>query len=64
MNPIIFGIIGGGWRAEFFLRIARSLPERFRVAGMLVRDAAKGARLEAAFGVPTVRAPGPTAGLR
>ena len=56
MNLITFGIIGGGWRAEFFLRIARSLPERFRVAGMLVRDAAKGARLEAAFGVPTVRA--------
>jgi predicted dehydrogenase len=56
MDPVTFGIIGGGWRAEFFLRIARLLPERFRVAGMVVRDEAKGARLEAAFGVPTVRA--------
>ena len=55
MEQVVFGIIGGGWRAEFFLRIARELPERFRVAGMLVRDAGKAARLEEAFGVPTHR---------
>ena len=50
-----FVIVGGGWRAEFFLRVARELPERFRVSGMLVRDPAKGAKLEAAWGVPTYR---------
>ena len=41
MNKTIeFGIIGGGWRSEFYLRIARALPERFHVDGMLVRDPA------------------------
>lgn len=50
-----FGIIGGGWRAEFFLRVAAALPERFSVTGMVVRDRAKGAALEEKFGVKTHR---------
>ncbi|MFA6480260.1 MAG: Gfo/Idh/MocA family oxidoreductase [Victivallaceae bacterium] len=54
-KPVEFGIVGGGWRAEFYLRIARALPERFHVDGMLVRDPAKGAALEAAWGVRTFR---------
>jgi predicted dehydrogenase len=55
MNPIHFGIIGGGWRAEFFLRIARALPDRFCVSGMLVRDETKGQKLESDWGVLTYR---------
>lgn len=55
MESCRFGIIGGGWRAEFFLRVARALPERFVVGGMLVRDADKGRGIEEAWGVPTVR---------
>ena len=34
---ITFAIIGGGWRSEFYLRIAASLPEVFHVAGVFVR---------------------------
>jgi predicted dehydrogenase len=34
------------------LRIARELPERFRVTGMLVRDAEKGQQLEREWNVP------------
>lgn len=54
-NPITFGIIGGGWRTHFFLRIAQALPQRFRVGGMFVRDADKGQQIESKWGVPTVR---------
>ncbi len=55
MNPIRFGLIGGGWRAEFYLRIAEAAPERFRVAGVVARDPAKGEKLERRWRVPTFR---------
>ena len=55
MSPIEFAIIGAGWRAAFYLRIAQALPERFRVAGMVVRNPDKAAAVEAAWGVPTYR---------
>ncbi|UVI30054.1 Gfo/Idh/MocA family protein [Paenibacillus spongiae] len=54
MGKIRFGIIGGGWRAEFYLRIAAALPERFEVARMLVRREEKGAALTAQWGIRTV----------
>ncbi|MCC6442413.1 MAG: gfo/Idh/MocA family oxidoreductase [Armatimonadetes bacterium] len=54
-GPVRFALIGGGWRAEFFLRIARALPERFQVSRMLVRDAVKGAAIETRWHVPTYR---------
>ncbi|GGD53627.1 Gfo/Idh/MocA family protein [Paenibacillus nasutitermitis] len=55
MNLHAFGIIGGGWRAEFFLRIAEELPERFWVAGMVVRSEEKGKEIERRWAVPTYR---------
>lgn len=55
MTPIAFAIVGAGWRTEFFLRIARALPDRFRVLGVVARNAEKGRALEAAWGVPTFR---------
>lgn len=55
MTPTHLGIIGGGWRAEFYLRVARELPHLFRVGGMFVRDDTKGQVLEDAWGVPTFR---------
>ena len=55
MKPIEFAIVGAGWRAEFFLRIARALPERFKVVGMAVRNADKGKVIEAGCGIPTWR---------
>lgn len=55
MSRIDFAIVGGGWRAEFFLRIARTLPDQFRVVGMVVRDATKGDAITTAWGIPTHR---------
>jgi predicted dehydrogenase len=46
------GLIGAGWRAEYFLRIARELPERFRVARVLVRTEGSATSVSEAWGVP------------
>lgn len=35
---INFAIIGGGWRSEFYLRIAKAVPDVFHVAGVYVRN--------------------------
>lgn len=51
---VTFGILGGGWRAEFFLRIAQALPERFKITSALVRNPDKAAALAAKFAVKTV----------
>jgi predicted dehydrogenase len=51
--PLSFGIIGSGWRAEFFLRIARDLPEQFPLAGIVVRNPDKRADLAKRWQAPT-----------
>lgn len=40
-EKINFAVIGIGWRAEFFLRIARALPEKFEVSGVVSSRANK-----------------------
>ncbi len=50
---IRFGIVGAGWRSEFYLRIAKAMPERFEVSGMMVRNAEKRPRFEQRWGVKT-----------
>lgn len=52
MAPIRFGLVGGGWRAEFFTRIARQMPERFQLAGVWQRDFAKAQAFADAWGAP------------
>ena len=55
-KPITFSIIGGGgFRAQYYLRISQALPEQFRVSGMVVRDEAKGKALEELWHVATYR---------
>lgn len=36
---IRFGIVGSGWRSDFFLEIAKQAPDRFEVAGLVSRSA-------------------------
>lgn len=38
---INFGIIGAGWRSEFYLRIASLVPEEFNVTGIYIRNSEK-----------------------
>jgi predicted dehydrogenase len=55
MDPIRFAIIGGGYRTQAYLQIARELPDRFQVDGMFVRNAVKGRAIEARWNVKTYR---------
>ena len=55
MSPFRFAVVGSGWRSEFFVRMARLLPERFTCAGVVTREAERGAWVEQQWGVPTVR---------
>lgn len=51
MEPIVFGIVGTGWRSEFFLRIARALPDRFSVCGTVTRNPAERSDFALKWGV-------------
>jgi predicted dehydrogenase len=53
MAPIRFGILGGGWRAEFFIRVAQALPDRFEVSRVMLRDPAKAQAFAARLKVET-----------
>ena len=55
MAALRFGIVGSGWRAQFFARAARELPELFAVTGVVTRSAERGAQVEREWGVRTVR---------
>lgn len=38
---IKYGIIGAGWRSEFYLRISALLPNEFSVSGIYIRSSEK-----------------------
>ena len=48
------GIVGAGWRSDFFLRTGSVLDE-VELVGLATRSAAKGAAVEARWSMPTVR---------
>ncbi|MEF2966835.1 Gfo/Idh/MocA family oxidoreductase [Paenibacillus sp. M1] len=50
-RKITFGLMGGGWRAEFYLRIAQALPDEFAVGEIWMRDEAKAREAEARWGI-------------
>lgn len=52
MKKTTFCIIGSGWRAEFFARCAKALPEHFELLGFVTRNAQKADAFLAAYGVP------------
>lgn len=50
-RPTRFALIGAGWRAEFFARIAAAMPERFEIVGIHARDAGKTEAFAQRFGL-------------
>lgn len=53
-NKIVFAVIGAGWRAEFFMRVAAMLPDLFEVSRVLVRNGAKADLFQKKWGIKTV----------
>jgi len=54
MEKIKFAVIGSGWRSEFYIRIAKAVPEKFDLKCVLVRDHEKGIYFSGKFSVPVV----------
>ena len=55
MSRIRFAIVGAGWRAAFYVRIAKQLPDVFEITGMLVRSEEKVAAVREKYGIPVYR---------
>ena len=55
MKKIIYSVIGGGWRAEFYLRIAALIPDRFKVACIYIRNPQTADIISAKYDVNVVR---------
>ena len=49
---IKYGIIGAGWRSEFYLRIAALLPDIFKVSGIYIRNKQKQSEFSKKYNVP------------
>jgi predicted dehydrogenase len=56
-SPITFGIVGGGWRADFFARLAALLPEELTLVGAAVRRPESAKEIGERWGVPAYLAP-------
>jgi predicted dehydrogenase len=52
-----FGVVGSGWRAEFFRKLAGVLPGELELTGVAVRRAERAEQLRADWGVPAFLSP-------
>ena len=57
MKPMTFGVVGAGWRAEFFVRLARLLPDQLTLVGVSVRRPAAAEQLGRQWGIPAFLSP-------
>ena len=49
---IKYGILGAGWRSEFYLRIADLLPDFFNVSAIYIRNKQKQGEFSKKYNVP------------
>ena len=54
-GPARYVVVGRGWRAAFFLRLARSFPQRLQVSAVVTRTAEAGVQVEEEWGLRTAR---------
>ena len=52
MESVTFAMLGGGWRSEFYTRIANAVPERFCLRAVWIRNPEKAERYRQKYGVP------------
>jgi predicted dehydrogenase len=57
-GPATFGIVGSGWRAEFFARLAALMPDRLTLVGAAVRRAQSAEGVARRWAVPAYLSPG------
>ncbi len=57
MSPVRFAVVGSGWRAEYFFRVAAARPDLFEIPGVLVRRDAEVDRVASAHGLSAVTDP-------
>ena len=53
MKPLSFIIVGSGWRAMFYVRIALRYPHCFKLHYLLCRTEEKAERIHREYGIPT-----------
>ncbi len=51
-RPLRFVIVGSGWRAMFYVRIARRYPEQFQLLHMLCRSEEKAQEMRTLYQIP------------
>jgi Predicted dehydrogenases and related proteins len=51
-TPSRFGVVGTGWRAQFYMRLARLLPDQLEVIGIVGRNPERAAQSATRWGVP------------
>ena len=56
-TPFTFGVVGAGWRAEFFVRLARLLSDQLTLVGASVRRSEVAEQLTQRWGVPAFLSP-------
>lgn len=49
---IKYGIVGAGWRSEFYLRIAALMPDAFKVSGIYIRNRQKREEFSKKYNTP------------
>ncbi|HTW06926.1 MAG TPA: Gfo/Idh/MocA family oxidoreductase [Acidimicrobiales bacterium] len=50
-DPTVIGLVGGGWRAECYLRVAAARPDLFQVRRVLTRSASSSEKIKAKWGL-------------